>query len=140
MSQTILQQLRSKSLKEVEAYKSQVQKRKAELEAIKLDGKSWTQDLQDELDNTVMLIVDIDDIINEKSVTNKLDYKPAAGTEKMIHAQLVKGRRFNPLTGKEESTAFTQMFTFSEWQLFVKSYKSLGFTILAVLHNPYDNK
>ena len=57
----------------------------------------------------------------------------------MVHLSLVRGRRFNPLTGKEESKVFTQLFTFAEWQLFKKNYKNLGYTIMAALHDPYGD-
>ena len=57
----------------------------------------------------------------------------------MVHLSLVQGRRFNPLTGKEESKVFTQLFTFAEWQLFKKNYKNLGYTVMAALHDPYGD-
>ena len=67
------------------------------------------------------------------------NYTPEPGTEKMVHLSIVHGRRFNPMTGKEESPAYTQMFTFAEWQLFKNAYKGLGYTIMAVLHDPYGD-
>lgn len=147
MSQKIdVQQLQSRnledvSLEEVKAYKSEAQKRKTELEALKAKGdKSWTPELQEELDNIVLLLVDIDDIIEEKTANAKTSsYNLAPGTEGMVHLSLVQGRRFNPLTGKEESKVFTQLFTFAEWQLFKKNYKNLGYTVVAALHDPYGD-
>lgn len=67
-------------------------------------------------------------------------YTPAPGTEGLVHAQLIRGRRFNPRTGKEESQPFIQMFTFPEWQLFRKNYVGLGYEISKVLYNPYDKE
>lgn len=139
-----LQQLRSHSLDEIKTYKEEAQKRKAELEALKTKGgKAWVPELQEELDDIVLFLVDIDDVIEEKATEEKAtetsSYKPAIGTEKMVHLSLVRGRRFNPLTGKEESKVFTQLFTFAEWQLFKKSYKNLGYTVIAVLHDPYGD-
>lgn len=142
-----LQQLQSHSLEEVKAYKEEAQKRKNELEALKLKtkgSKAWTPELQEELDNVVLFLVDVDDVIEEKTASEKtatktFSYNPAPGTEKMVHLSLVRGRRFNPLTGKEESKAFTQMFTFAEWQLFKKNYKNLGYTVIAALHDPYGD-
>ena len=66
-------------------------------------------------------------------------YTPAKGTEKMVHLKLVKGRRFNPITGVEESKEFVQMFTYSEWQLFKKHFENLGYTIMEALHDPYGD-
>ena len=143
MSQKMdLQQLQSHSLEEVKAYKKEAQKRKAELEALKAkSGKAWTPALQEELDDVALFLVDVDDVIEEKaaSTTTKPSYKPAPGTEKMVHLSLIRGRRFNPLTGKEESKVFTQLFTFAEWQLFKKNYKNLGYTVMAALHDPYGD-
>lgn len=137
-----LQELQALSLDEVKSYKDKALRRKAELEAAKAKGgKAWTSDLQEELDEVALLIVDVDDVIEEKSSTlnakaeNK--YIPKPGTEKMVHLSIVRGRRFDPMTGKEESPAYTQMFTFAEWQLFKKAYKGLGYTIMKVLHDPY---
>lgn len=149
MSQKMdLQQLQSRSLEEVKSYKQEAQKHKAELEALKAKGgKAWTPELQEELDDVVLFLVDVDDVIEEKAAsvnskkttTKASSYTPASGTEKMVHLSLVRGRRFNPLTGKEESKVFTQLFTFAEWQLFKKNYKNLGYTVMAALHDPYGD-
>lgn len=139
-----LQQLQALSLEDVKSYKKKAVERKAELEAAKAKGgKAWTSDLQEELDEVVLFLVDVDDIIEEKqkeaTSTTKNEYVIKPGTEKMVHLSIVRGRRFNPMTGKEESPAYTQMFTFAEWQLFKKTYKGLGYTIMAALHDPYGD-
>lgn len=135
-----LQQLQKLSLADIKVHKESVLKRKTELEALKAkDGKTWTQALQDELDDIAVYLVDVDEVIDEKMLEPEAQtgYVPKPGTEKLVHLSLVKGRRFNPMTGKEESQPFTQMFTFSEWQLFKNHFKGLGYTILSVLHDPY---
>ena len=139
-----LQQLQSHSLEEVKAYKKQAVARKSELEALKAKGgKAWTSELQEELDDIALFLVDIDEVIEEKSSASKTQakggYTPKPGTEKMVHLSIVCGRRFNPMTGKEESPAYTQMFTFAEWQLFKNNFKGLGYTIMAALHDPYGD-
>lgn len=139
-----LQQLQALSLEDVKSYKKKAVERKAELEAAKAKGgKAWTSDLQEELDEVVLFLVDVDDVIEEKSSASKTqaksDYTPKPGTEKMVHLSLVRGRRFNPLTGEEESKVFTQLFTFAEWQLFKNNFKGLGYTIMAALHDPYGD-
>lgn len=139
-----LQQLQALSLEDVKSYKKKAIERKAELEAAKAKGgKAWTSDLQEELDEVVLFLVDVDDVIEEKqkeaTSTTKNEYVIKPGTEKMVHLSIVRGRRFNPMTGKEESSAYTQMFTFAEWQLFKKTYKGLGYTIMAALHDPYGD-
>lgn len=139
-----IQQLQALSLEDVKSYKKKAVERKAELEAAKAKGgKAWTSDLQEELDEVVLFLVDIDDAIEEKqneaTSTAENQYVVKPGTEKMVHLSLVRGRRFNPLTGKEESKVFTQLFTFAEWQLFKNNFKGLGYTIMAALHDPYGD-
>lgn len=139
-----LQQLQALSLEDVKSYKKKAVERKAELEAAKAKGgKAWTSDLQEELDEVVLFLVDVDDAIEEKqneaTSTAENQYVVKPGTEKMVHLSLVRGRRFNPLTGKEESKVFTQLFTFAEWQLFKNNFKGLGYTIMAALHDPYGD-
>lgn len=139
-----LQQLRALSLEDVKSYKKKAVERKAELEAAKAKGgKAWTSDLQEELDEVVLFLVDVDDVIEEKSSASKTQakggYTPKPGTEKMVHLSIVRGRRFNPMTGKEESEVFTQLFTFAEWQLFKNNFKGLGYTIMVALHDPYGD-
>lgn len=101
--------------------------------------KRWTEAMQEDLDATALYIVDIEDVLEEKtsSISNS-EYEPKAGTEKLVHLSIVKGRRFNPMTGKEESKPYTQLFTFAEWQLFKKNFKGLGYSIMKVLYDPYE--
>lgn len=133
-----LQQLQALSLDDVKAYKVNANARKAELEAIKAKGgKDWTSDLQDELNDIALILVDVDDVIEQKMLEPSYTVKP--GTENMVHVRIVRGRRFNPLTGKEESSSYVQMFTYGEWQLFKNTFAGLGYTILAALHDPYGD-
>lgn len=139
MSQNLtLKQLRGLSLEKVEAHKESMQARRAELEALKAKGgKAWTEDLQDELNELALAMVDVDGVIKEKGKAAAPAYSVAPGEENSVHLSIVKGRRFNPLTGKEESAPFTQIFSYPEWQLFKVNYKNLGYTVVAVLHDPY---
>lgn len=133
-----LQQLQALSLDDVKAYKVNANARKAELEVIKAKGgKDWTSDLQDELNDIALILVDVDDVIEQKMLGPSYTVKP--GTENMVHVRIVRGRRFNPLTGKEESSSYVQMFTYGEWQLFKNTFAGLGYTILAALHDPYGD-
>lgn len=112
----------------------------ANLQKLKSSGnKSWTEAMQEDLDSTTLYIVDIEDALEEKTLSANSEYKPKPGTEKMVHLSIVRGRRFNPTTGKEESIPYIQLFTFAEWQLFKKNFKGLGYTIMKVLHDPYGD-
>lgn len=124
---------------------------KAKLEAIQAkQPEKWTIQLQAKLDETIGEIADIDEEIaalaeevanaekpEEVTNTEKPEYTPSKGTEKLVHLSIVRGRRFNPMTGKEESTPYIQMFTYGEFQLFKKNANLLGYLVLKVLHDPY---
>lgn len=124
-----------KSKKEIEA-------RKEELIAIKkTNSEAWTKELQDELDEIVSSEIDLSELIDEieatlpKTVSDN-GYKVPDGTEKMIHLSIARGRRFNPKTGKDETKAYTQIFSVNEFNLFKKNANLLGYSILKALHDP----
>lgn len=130
--------------------KERLENRKAALEAAKAKGgEAWTSKLQEELDNAVLALVDVEEIYNEKLETTTLlpeqktaskdAYVPEKGTEKHVHVRLIRGRRFNAMTGKEVSRPYVQVFTFGEWQLFKKNHRSLGYIIVEALHDPYGD-
>ena len=95
---------------------------KAKLEAIKAkQPEKWTQQLQAKLDETIGEIYDLDEeiaalagVVTAESA-GESEYTPAKGTEKLVHLSIVRGRRFNPNTGKEESMPYIQMFTYGEF-------------------------
>lgn len=115
---------------------------KAKLEAIQAkQPEKWTIQLQAKLDETIGEIADIDEEIaalaGEVAHAEEPEYAPSKGTEKLVHLSIVRGRRFNSMTGKEESTPYIQMFTYGEFQLFKKNANLLGYLVLKVLHDPY---
>lgn len=134
-----LQQLKEYNLKDIKSHRETIAAKKIELEALKAQGgKAWTSKLQEELDEIVLYLVDVDEIIEAKQALVST-YTPKKGTEKMVHVKIIRGRRFNPMTGKEESTPYIQLFTFPEWQLFKKNFRGLGYSIMSVLHDPYKD-
>lgn len=137
------------SLQELKQELEKLQHRKAALEKLGSQGKQLTTAGQAELDKIAVRLVELEDAIDDATMLGDQQpqqpepekpeaYKPAKGTEKLVHAKIVRGRRFNPLTGVEETKPVVQMFTLGEWLLFQKAYKSLGFTIVETLHNPYE--
>lgn len=119
--------------------------RKAELEVIKAKGgKAWTEKLQEELTEVTLNLVDVEEAIATKLEAKgkeeaPITYSVPAGTEDMVHLLVVKGgRRFNPLTGDEESKPYRIMLTYSEWQLFKNNFSGLGYIIMQVLHDKYN--
>lgn len=127
-------QLRAKGLDELKEFKAKVEARKAELMKV---GSKLTDAQQNELNDAALLLVDLAEVIEEKEKVATEAYKVDKGSEKMVHLRIVRGRRFNPNTGKEESVPYVQKFTYGEWSLFKANYKGLGYRITAVLHDPY---
>lgn len=76
MSKMNLQQLQSKSRKELMEIKAEAEKRQKELEQLKAKGgKDWTIDLQDELNEVTLFLVDVEELIETK------EDEPAASAE-----------------------------------------------------------
>ena len=130
---------------ELQKAKEAMQTRKSELlELKKIGGKSWSEALQDELDELVSSEVDLYEQIeiNSKQLaelsteSKKSDYEVPKGTENLVHLSIVRGRRFNPNTGKDESKPYVQMFSISEFNLFKDNANLLGYSVLKVLHDP----
>lgn len=138
-----------KSLEEVAKIKSLAVTEKENLEKQKKSSKDWNDKKQEELDEVVVFIVDLEEYIDDRkskegsNQTEKEAEKPerkvAEGTEKLVQVSLIRGRRYDPATGKLLSKPSTQMFTYSEWQLFKKNFKGLGYTITAVHNDPYGD-
>ncbi|MBO5909829.1 MAG: hypothetical protein J6Q67_08840 [Clostridia bacterium] len=129
------------SAEELQKISKEAEAQKNALSSIKAAGdKNWTPELQKELDDLALMLVDISEALDEKMANATANgYIPEKGTEKMVHLSIVRGRRFNPMTGKEVSQPYTQLFTFAEWQVFKKNFKGLGYSILKVLHDPYGD-
>lgn len=108
-------------------------------------GDKFTKAQQKELDEATEAIVDLEEQI-ELAPDDKADAGKAAtvaavakGTEKMVQLELSYGVRYDSKTGKEINHPVKQSFTFGEWQLFKKNYKRLGYTIVAVINDPYND-
>lgn len=136
----MLQKNKSQLLEE----KEKLEVDKAKLEAIKAkQPEKWTQQLQAKLDETIGEIADLDEeiaalagVVTAES-SGESEYTPAKGTEKLVHLSIIRGRRFNPITGKEESMPYVQMFTYGEFLLFKENANLLGYSVLKVLYDPY---
>lgn len=132
-----LDQLKRLSLDELKAYRAKAEERKAELAALKADTKKGiTEKQQEELDAIAIFLVDVDDIIEAKEELEV--YKVPKGEEKLVHLKIVNGRRFNPNTGKEESKPFIQKFTYGEFTVFKNTHSMLGYIVVEVLHDPFN--
>lgn len=61
------------------------------------------------------------------------------GTENLIQVMIAFGNRFSPKTGKEVNKPQRMMFSFGEWELFKQSFRRLGYSIVKVINDPYND-
>jgi hypothetical protein len=143
-----LQDLKTLSKEELTEEVSRVKTRKEALENLKSkSSKSWNQGLQDELTEIDDYVIQLETLLQEDSAVvtdTDTDTEEVSGQEeqeeyndKLIRLRIVKGRRFNPNTGEEESFPYKQTFTYSEWRLFKTNFSRLGFSIVDVISDPY---
>lgn len=109
---------------------------KKSLTAAKSEKKSFTSEMQEELDELALHLVDVNELVTEKSKV--LAYKVPINEENLIHLQIISGFRYNPNTGEEETKPSIKKFTYGEYQVFKANYKLLGYTIVKVLHDPFN--
>lgn len=133
MKKLELKELQALTDEQLTKYKAEAEDYKTKLEAKKADTKAWTKAMQDELDAVVLSIVDADDVLEERKAKATKD-KTAP-----VKVKIVRGRRYNPNTGKEESFPYEQTFNYNEWQLFKKHHKGLGYVILEAVEDPYGD-
>lgn len=132
-------QLDKYSLSQINDFLAEAYAEKTALEAQKkAKGKNWTEAEQEKLTEVVMAISDLEETAESKKAFAKSNYEVKPGTEDLIHLRIVKGLRFNPKTGKAESKPYVQLFTHSEWRVFKEHFKGLGYLILGVMHDPYN--
>lgn len=101
----------------------------------------FTKEQQKQLDTVAEKVIDLEEQIelaeDEKPAQQENGYKPAPGSEHLVHLSIIRGRRFDENTGKELSTPYIQKFTYTEYLNFVKNAPLIGYTIVKELYNPY---
>ena len=100
----------------------------------------FTKEQQARLDSIAEQIIDLEEQIElAGDEQTESGYKPAPGTEKLVHVSIIRGRRFDENTGKEISEPYVQMFTYGEYENFKKNASMIGYTIVKVLYNPFKS-
>ena len=95
------------------------------------DPSKFTKEQSNQLEQVSDAIFDL-----EEKIENFGKYVPEKGTEDLVHLMIVRGPRFNAVTGEEVNPANLQMFSQQEFDLFKDSYSRLGYTVTEVLHDP----
>ena len=60
-------------------------------------------------------------------------------TSGKVVAMVAFGDRFSERTGKEVKPPQKRYFSFGEWQVFKQNYKLLGYSITAVINDPFGD-
>lgn len=127
------QPLDGKSLVELNAIKASIDN---EVEALKAKKTTLTKEERSNLDDITEFLPELLAAIDK--LKPSAQYVPTKGTEEMVHLKLRRARRFDSVTGEEVSPLFTQMYTYAEWQLFKTHHRALGYFIVNVLWDPYN--
>lgn len=102
----------------------------------------FTKEQQERLSDVAEKVIDLEEQIElapdeQPAVKSENGYTPKPGTENLIHASIIRGRRFDENTGVEISTPYVQTFTFGEYENFKKNASLIGYTIVKELYNPF---
>lgn len=108
-------------------------------------GDSWTPEQQKDLDglNEALTLLGYTDE-GEQPTPSKGKKKAAKGfvpserDKRKVFLKIRKGTKFDPNTGKPIGVPYVQAFTYGEWNNFKNNYSKLGYTVLEVLYDPYD--
>lgn len=60
-------------------------------------------------------------------------------TSGKVVAMVAFGDRFSKRTGKEVNPPRKRYFSFGEWQVFKQNYKLLGYSITAIINDPFGD-
>ena len=77
-------------------------------------------------------------VVEEASKQNVFS-TPADKSDKAVVVMVAFGDRFSKRTGKEVNPPQKRYFSFGEWQVFKQNYKLLGYSITAVINDPFGD-
>ena len=75
----------------------------------------------------------------EEALKQNVFSTPADKSDKAVVVMVAFGDRFSKRTGKEVNPPQKRYFSFGEWQVFKQNYKLLGYSITAVIHDPFGD-
>lgn len=115
---------------------------KEELLELKQDLSDRLQELEEqpnkdenEIAEITSQISDVEKKLNTISATKNIE----PGTEDLVQVMISFGNRYSAKTGKEINKPQKMMFSFGEWNLFKQSFKRLGYSIIKVMNDPYND-
>ena len=75
----------------------------------------------------------------EEALKQNVFSTPADKSDKAVVVMVAFGDRFSKRTGKEVNPPQKRYFSFGEWQVFKQNYKLLGYSITAVISDPFGD-
>ena len=75
----------------------------------------------------------------EEALKQNVFSTPADKSDKAVVVMVAFGDRFSKRTGKEVNPPQKRYFSFGEWQVFKQNYKLLGYSITAVINDPFGD-
>ena len=75
----------------------------------------------------------------EEALKQNVFSTPADKSGKAVVVMVAFGDRFSKRTGKEVNPPQKRYFSFGEWQVFKQNYKLLGYSITAIINDPFGD-
>ena len=75
----------------------------------------------------------------EEALTQNDFSTPADKSDNAVVVMVAFGDRFSKRTGKEVNPPQKRYFSFGEWQVFKQNYKLLGYSITAIINDPFGD-
>ena len=75
----------------------------------------------------------------EEALKQNVFSNPADKSDNAVVVMVAFGDRFSKRTGKEVNPPQKRYFSFGEWQVFKQNYKLLGYSITAVINDPFGD-
>ena len=75
----------------------------------------------------------------EEALKQNVFSTPADKSDNAVVVMVAFGDRFSKRTGKEVNPPQKRYFSFGEWQVFKQNYKLLGYSITAIINDPFGD-
>ena len=116
--------------------------RQEELQQLQLNNPdAFTAEQKKEFDNNAKELKTAETrlAIVEEALKQNVFSTPADKSDNAVVVMVAFGDRFSKRTGKEVNPPQKRYFSFGEWQVFKQNYKLLGYSITAVINDPFGD-
>lgn len=116
--------------------------RQEELQQLQLSNPdAFTVEQKTEFDNNAeeLKAAETRLAVVEEALKQNVFSTPADKSDKTVVVMVAFGDRFSKRTGKEVNPPQKRYFSFGEWQVFKQNYKLLGYSITAVINDPFGD-